>query len=151
MHKNRLPYLICFLFLVLTANGLFAQCSAHKIANTLKPKLLPYKYDTYGYNEIKFTDKPQVVELIFTAFAGEKYKIVFGTSGFDEKVGVKIYNKPAVSADRKQLLDNSSATDNTWSAEIPSAGTYYIEYEVPAKGSFKSPDGCMVILISYKG
>jgi hypothetical protein len=149
--KNNLFHFLCIILLVLSANGVFAQCSPHKIARHYKANLKPYKYDSYNYNEVTFGDKPQTIEVIFTAFANIKYKLVFGTSMFDENVKVDIFDKSMHTHKRKKLFDNGTGVDNLfWSVEISTPGIYYINYEVPAKGDSKSPDGCMVLLIGYQ-
>ena len=148
--KLALHIIFCFLP-VFFAQGLQAQCSPHKIAKKFKPNLDPYKYDDYAYNPITFTDKPQTIEVLFTAFSGMKYKLVFGTSLFDENVKVNIYDKSMRNRKRTKLYDNSSGVDNLfWSVELEQPGVYYIDYQVPPKGNFKSTDGCMVLLIGYQ-
>jgi hypothetical protein len=149
MRRGILFLLSVFLFGLLPGES-FSQCNPHKIAKDFKPNLNPYKYDSYAYNNIKFTDKPQTIEVLFTAFAGVKYKLVFGTSLFDENVQVNIYDKSMRVHKRNKLFDNNSGVDNLfWSHEFTDPGNYYIDYEVPAKGNSKSPDGCVVLLIGY--
>lgn len=142
--------LLIFLFNCLGYNNGFSQCSPHKIVKSFKPNLAPFKYDSYAYNDITFTDKSQMIEVEFSAFAGMKYKLVLGTTMFDENVKVNIYDHGHLVHKRKKLYDNSSGVDNLfWSVEIDKPGTYYIDYEVPPKGDSKSPNGCVVILIGF--
>jgi hypothetical protein len=139
-----------FTALLLFSGNLFSQCNAHKLSKDLKPNLGDYKYDSYAYNQVTFTDKPQTIEVLFTAFAGEKYKLVLATSLFDENVQVNIYDKSMRSKKRNKLYDNAKGLDNLfWSLEISDPGIYYIDYEIPPKGDFKSTDGCIVMLIGY--
>jgi hypothetical protein len=139
-----------FVLFNFSAFRLSAQCSPRKIVKNYKPNLKPYKYDSYAYNDITFTDKPQMVEVEFAAFAGMKYKLVLGTSMFDENVKVNIYDHSHLVHRRKKLYDNSSGVDNLfWSVEIDKPGTYYIDYDIPVKGDSKSVNGCMVILIGF--
>ena len=149
MRGKALPY-ICSFLLILLAKGIVSQCSPHKIAKNFRPNLEPYKYDSYAYNEVTFTDKPQTIEVQFTAFSGMKYKLVFGTSMFDEDVHVNIYDKSMRTHKRSKLYDNNNGVDNLfWSYEVDTPGVYYVDYEIPAKGSAKAADGCMVMLIGY--
>jgi hypothetical protein len=128
----------------------FAQCNPHKIIKSFKPNLIPFKYDSYSFNEITFTDKPQEVEVEFSAFSGMKYKLVFGTSMFDESIKVNIYDKSKFIHKRTKLYDNSNGVDNMfWSTELDKPGIYYIDYEIPAKGTSQSDNGCVVILIGF--
>jgi len=145
--------LICFLifFPFLEMSNVFSQCNPHKIGRKYKPNLGDYKYDSYAYNDIQFTDKPQTIEVIFSAYSGSIYKLVFGTSLFDENVKVNIYDKSQRVKNRKKLYDNDNGIDNLfWELPISKPGTYYIDYEIPAKGTSKSTDGCVVILIGFK-
>src|SRR5690242_12628725 len=103
MARKRLFY-ICFLLLFILAKGVFSQCNPGKIAKTYKPNLEPYRYDSYDYNEVSFNNAPQTIEVLFTAFAGMKYKLVFGTSMFDENVKVNIYDKSINARERIKLF-----------------------------------------------
>lgn len=150
---NKKLLLICILLCLpcLEISTLFSQCNPHKIAHKYKGNLGDYKYDSYAYNPIQFTEKPQTIEVIFTAYSGMDYKLVFGTSFFDENVKVNIYNKSMRVRNRKKLYDNDKGIDNLfWELPIEKAGTYYIDYDIPAKGTSKSSDGCLVVLIGYK-
>jgi|SRR6185437_3041353 len=148
---RRIGLYICFVLLALPVAHLYSQCSPHKIAKDFRPNLLPFKYDSYAYNEVTFNNKPQTIEVVFTAYAGLKYKLVFGTSLFDENVQVNIYDKSVHAKERTKLYDNNSGVDNLfWSKVIDKPGTYYIDYDIPTKGTSQSTDGCMVLLIGYK-
>jgi hypothetical protein len=150
MLRKTYPRIFLSLLFVLASYSAFSQCSPHKIAKNFRPNLEPFKYDSYNYNEVTFADKPQTIEVLFTAFAGIKYKLVFGTSMFDESVSVNIYDKSMHTKKRKKLYDNSKGVDNLfWSVEISDPGIYYIDYDVPAKGTNSSEQGCMVLLIGY--
>ncbi|MGP8215410.1 MAG: hypothetical protein ACLQQ4_07595 [Bacteroidia bacterium] len=146
-------FLVCLLLCLpfLEESDLFSQCNPHKIARKYKDNLGDYKYDSYAYNVVQFTDKPQTIEVIFSAYSGMTYKLVFGTSLFDENVKVNIYDKSQRVRNRKKLYDNNAGIDNMfWEQELVKPGTYYIDYDIPAKGSSKSDDGCMVIIIGFK-
>ena len=81
----------------------------------------PYKYDSYVISELKFDKKPKIVEVVFTAFEGQKYKLIFCTNGFEEAVKLNIYNKSkAIKQGRKKLYDNEQGIDNNfWTFEQP--------------------------------
>lgn len=127
------------------------SCKAKQIAKSCKANILPFKYDGYAVNEIAFTDKPQNIEVEFSAFSGQKYKLVFCTSGFKEMVKLNIYDKNARNKKRKKVYDNDSGIDNLfWSFEPPKSGTYYINYEVPAAADGQKSTGCIVMMIGYQ-
>ena len=73
---------ICTIFFAFGSKS-NAQCKAKQIAGACKDNMRkPYKYDSYALNEFTFDDKEKQVEVQFTAFQGQKYKIVFCSSGF---------------------------------------------------------------------
>ena len=149
---RKLSVVIIFSLLAfILVQGASAQCNARKIAREFKPNLAPYRYDNFAYNDITFIGKPQTIEIKFSAFAGMKYKLVFGTSLFDEKVQVNIYDKSIRNRVRNNLYKSSSGIDNLfWSVEVSEQGIYYVDYTIPPKGNSKSADGCMVMLIGYR-
>lgn len=138
--------------LALSSQKVLAQCNAKQIMKGCKPNVHPpYKYDSYVISELTFDTKPQTIEVVFTAFVGQKYKLVFCSSGFDEQVKLDIYNKPnRTKTGRKKLYDNSQGIDsNFWTFEPSKAGKYYIDYEVPPSLDGKQKKGCVVLLVSY--
>ncbi|HSH65207.1 MAG TPA: hypothetical protein VLB84_05270 [Bacteroidia bacterium] len=111
----------------------------------------PYKYDSYVISELKFDKKPKIVEVVFTAFQGQKYKLIFCTNGFEEPVKLNIYNKNKnAKSGRKKLYDNSEGIDNNfWTFEPPKSGNYYIDYDVPPSLDGSPKSGCVILLIGY--
>lgn len=127
------------------------KCKAKQISKDCRNNLAPFKYDSYAVNEITFTDKPQTVEVEFTAFAGQKYKLVFCTSGFEEEVALNIYDRSVKSKKRNKVYDSEKGIDNLfWSFEPPKSGTYYINYELPPAKNGKEGKGCIVMMIGYQ-
>src|SRR5687767_9829314 len=125
---------LLFSMLIFSSHHISAQCNAKQIMKGCKPNVLPpYRYDSYVISELTFDVKPQSIEVVFTAFVGQKYKLVFCSSGFDEQVKLDIYNKPnRIKTGRKKLYDSSEGIDsNFWTFEPQKAGKYYIDYEVP--------------------
>jgi hypothetical protein len=151
MPKNRPAYILFSVLLVLAINSVFAQCTPNKTAKELKPKMAPYNYDSYSYNEITFADTAQTLEVGFTAFSDVKYRLIFAASPFDEAVKVSVYDKSLGSGARKKVYSNKTGLNNSsWTLDLSAPGVYYIDYEIPAKGSSKSPDGCVILLIGFQ-
>jgi hypothetical protein len=147
-------YLTLFSFaLILTFNvDLFGQCKAKQIANSCKDNMRkPFKYDSYALNEFTFDDKEKQVEVQFTAFQGQKYKIVFCSSGFDEPVVMNVYDKSMkIHNNRHKLYDNTNGIDsNFWTFEPTKSGNYFILYEIPKSIDGAVKKGCVVMLIGY--
>jgi hypothetical protein len=150
MMKQKLALL---LILAATAiSSVHAQCNAKEIAKKCKNNLKPFDYDGFADNSFTFKDKAQTVSVEFTAYAGQKYKLVFASSGFKEEVKVNIYDKNKNNPKRQKIYDSSNGIDNLfWSFEPSKTGTYYIEYEIPAaQEGDMGKSGCMVLLIGYK-
>jgi hypothetical protein len=151
MIKNTSLLLLIIIPFTFFTDLLFAQCNAKQIMNECKPNIpKPYKYDSYAISEFKFNDKEKNVEVVFTAFAGQKYNLIFCSSGFDEQVEINIYDKTNhIKKGRKKLYDNSEGIDNNfWWFEPTKSGNYYIEYNVPKSIDGSQKKGCVVILIS---
>ena len=131
----------------------FAQCKAKQIMKSCRPNITkPYKYDSYVVNNFTFGDKPQKVEVLFSAFQGQKYQIIFCTSGFEEPLAVNIYDKSyRVKNNRHKVYDSSQGIDNNfWSFQPTKSGNYYIEYDVPVSSTpGVKKEGCVIMLISF--
>ncbi len=144
---------VLFVLLAFTSfASLQAQCNAKELAKKCKGNLKPFTYDGFADNSFTFKDKPQTISVEFTAYAGQKYKLVFCSSEFKEEVKVNIYDKNKNNPKRQKLYDSSNGIDNMfWSFEPPRTGTFFIEYEIPAAldGS-TNKTGCMVLIIGYK-
>lgn len=139
-----------FLFVITSAYA-FAQCPARHIVRKNKASIAPYQYDSYALKEITFDPlKQQVVEIEFTAFAGQQYKLVFSTSDFEEDIKLNIYDKNLRAKKRTKVYDSESGIDKRWTFEPTKAGTYYIDYEIPKSASGKKKNACTVMLIGFK-
>jgi hypothetical protein len=150
MKKSKL--IIAILFLLATISSVAtAQCKARQIVKDCKPSIAPFQYDSYALNEITFDPaKAQVIEVEFTAFAGQQYKLVFCTSGFQEDVKMNIYDKNQRSKKRNKIYDSENGIDKHWVFEPTKAGTYFIDYEIPKSLDGKKKTACTVMLIGYK-
>ena len=131
--------------------ALAQQCQARHIIKECKPNIAPYQYDSYALNEITFDpEKTQVLEIEFTAFVGQQYKLVFTTSGFEEDVKLNIYDKNKSAKNRTKVYDSENGIEKNWMFEPNKAGTYYIDYEIPKSASGKKKSACTVMLIGFK-
>ncbi|MEO6902884.1 MAG: hypothetical protein ABI315_06990 [Bacteroidia bacterium] len=146
-----LLFIISFIFY---NDSIFAQCHAKQIMNECKPNIpKPYKYDSFAISEFAFNNIEKNIEVVFTAFVGQKYKLLFCSSGFQEQVEINIYDKTnRVKKGRKKLYDNSEGIDNNfWWFQPTKSGNYYIDYNIPKSIDGKEKKGCVVILISRVG
>ncbi|OFY87996.1 MAG: hypothetical protein A3F72_08485 [Bacteroidetes bacterium RIFCSPLOWO2_12_FULL_35_15] len=130
----------------------FSQCKAKQIAKGCKDNIKkPYKYDSFAVNELLFDTKSKEIEVQFTAFQGQRYKIVFCSSGFDEKVTMNVFDKSRrIKNNRHKLYDSTQGIDSDfWSFEPPKSGNYFIVYSIPPSVDGKPKTGCIVMLIAY--
>lgn len=143
--------LLIILFCISYNNVVIGQCDSKKIAKACKPNMKPFKYDAYAENILKFDSKAKKVEVQFTAYEGQDYKLVFCSSGFEEEVKLNIYDKSKAVKSRSKVYDNDQGIDNNFWAFTPTkTGTYYIEYDVPPSKSGTPHEGCVVLLIGFK-
>ena len=132
-------------------NCAMAQCKAKQIVKENKKAIEPFQYDSYALNEVIIDPaKTQVIEVEFTAFAGQQYKLVFGTSSFPEDMKLNVYDKNQRSQKRKKVYDSANGIEKHWTFEPSKSGTYYIDYEIPKSSDGQKKTGCVVMLIGYK-
>lgn len=148
--NKKLFFLCFFVYFSLNIGNLFGQCYPHKMASRCKDTLdvYDYDYDSQVYNKLKFETDPSTIQIAFTARPGFKYMLVFTNSGFDEKVHVAIYDKGIRAAGKRTIYDN--ATDKKNWVKINKPGTYYVYYQVPPKGGYKSDNGCVMMMVGFK-
>ena len=111
MKKSKFIFtlLIMVSALMCTNHNILGQCKAKQIVKKSKPNVpKPYKYDSYVVTEFTFDDKEKKQEVMFTAFNGMKYRLIFCSSGFEEPVKMNIYDKSnRVKKGRNKIYDNS--------------------------------------------
>jgi hypothetical protein len=145
----RISVVLCFI--LITGSLAVAQCKAKQIVKEAKPSLAPYQYDSYALNEVQIDPaKPHVIEIEFTAFAGQKYKLVFSTSSFEEDMKLNIYDKNRLAKKRNKIFDSENGVKKHWTFQPTKPGTYYIDYEIPKSTNGQKKTGCVVMLIGYK-
>lgn len=154
IRNNRFLFLLMIGTFLCAGHYSFAQaCKAKQIMKSSKANITkPYKFDSYVVNDFIFGEKATTQEVMFTAFRGMKYKIVFISSGFEEEVKVDIWDKSnKIKKNRNKVYDSSSGIDNNFWAWTPAKqGNYFIEYTIPPslqQGTTKQ--GCIIMLISF--
>ena len=126
----------------------FSQYKISDIIDENKVKIeKPYKYDGFLMKEFNIGLVNLSLPLEFTAFKGQKYKLIFCSSSFEEEVLVTIYDR---SAPKIKLAEKTiSQNERTWLYEPPKEGTYSIVYEVPPSNTDVEHKACMVMLIGF--
>lgn len=153
-HTKKTLFILTFICAFICVDHIYSQCKVKQITKSCKPNIdKPYKYDSYAVNEFTFDKKDKNIEVQFTAFQGQKYKIVFCSSGFQEAVKMNIYDKSnRVKKGRNQIYDGSQKglDSDFWSFEPPKSGNYYINYAIPPSlDTTTVKKGCIVMLIGY--
>ncbi|MFL5762916.1 MAG: hypothetical protein ACJ77K_03170 [Bacteroidia bacterium] len=140
--------LLFTLFLLLTLCS-FPQYKISDIIDENKVKIeKPYKYDGFLMKEFNIGLINLSIPLEFVAFKGQKYKLIFCSSTFEEEVLVSIYDK---SAPNVKLAEKTINKDNReWLYEPPKEGAYSIVYEVPPSNTDVEHKACMVMLIGFR-
>lgn len=131
------------------------NCDKKAITASCKKKMEPFKYDSQKFTKINFTKKAQQLEVEVPVFIGEKYRIVFNTSGLPKPVSINIYTKDKEAKKREAIFTNKEvkAGETILVFDAPRARKMYIDYDVPAD-STASPtqklSGCVAFMVGYK-
>jgi len=144
--KNFLKYIAAVLMIINVSES-FGQCKAKQIVKEGRGSLKPFFYDGYALSDISFTEKSQKIEVEFTAFAKQKYRMVFCTSDFTEIIPINIYDKSSRAKARNNVFTNRTVQKAIWNLTPAKTTTYFITYEVPP--STPNKKGCVLMLIGY--
>lgn len=133
-------------------NTAFGQCKSKVIVKTEKPKLKPFKYSGAAVNDIVIDDKAKIIDIEFTAYGGQQYRLVFCPSdNITQDIKIKIFDKRKNIKSRKLIFETSSKSETPSTFDPPKSGNYYIEYNVPANETADAQnEGCMVLMIGYQ-
>ncbi len=143
--------------LVLAAITLFsihvnAQCKSREITKGCKKNLESYKYSGAAVTDIVIENKPKKYDVEFTAYQGQKYRLIFCSSGNVDGLQLNIFDKPKTIKSRKKVYDNSQGIEgNFWVFEPAKPGNYFVEYEVPAANNeTTNKQACVVLIVGYQ-
>lgn len=143
-------HILLFIFFFCCSHFSFSQYKISQIIDENKVSIQkPYKYDGFLMNEFSFEQINKNIPIEFVAFKGQKYKLIFCTSEYEEQVIISIYDKanPNVKLAEKTM----DASNKTWTYEPLVSVTYSIVYEIPPSNTEADHKACMVMLIGFKG
>lgn len=128
------------------------NCDKKALTTSCKKKLDPYKYDSQKFTKINFTKKPQQLEVEVPIFIGEKYRLVFNTSGMPKGIKINVYTKDKEAKKREAIFSNKDAKpeDTQLVFDVPRARKMYVDYDVPADSTNAKLSGCMIFMVGYK-
>lgn len=150
MFNKSLYTLILFALTIISVNA-NAQCKSKDIIKGCKKNLAPYKYSGAAVTDIVTENKAKKYDVEFTAYQGQKYRLIFCSSGNVEGIQLNIFDKPKILKSRKKVYDNSQGIEgNFWVFEPTKHGNYYIEYEVPAGTAEEKKQACVVLIVGYQ-
>lgn len=131
------------------------NCDKKGITNAMKKALEPFKYDSQKFTKINFTKKAQQMEVEVPVFIGEKYRVVFNTSGLPKGIGISIYSKDKESKKREAVYTNKDLKEGQTEIvfDAPRMRKMYIDYDVPADSTVTAANkisGCVAFMVGYK-
>lgn len=128
------------------------NCDKKALTASCKKKMEPFKYDSQKFTKINFTKKVQQLEVEVPIFIGEKYRLVFNTSGLPKGIKINIYTKDKEAKKRESIFSNKDAKveDKLLVFDAPRARKMYVDYDVPADSTTQKLTGCMIFMVGYK-
>lgn len=128
------------------------NCDKKALTTSCKKKLDPYKYDSQKFTKINFTKKAQQLEVEVPIFIGEKYRLVFNTSGLPKGIKINVYTKDKEAKKREPIFSNkdAKAEDKELIFDVPRARKMFVDYDVPADSTNAKLTGCMIFMVGYK-
>lgn len=147
--NNKKILLLLVIFFCLS-HSVFSQYKISQIIDDNKVNIpKPYKYDGFLMNEFTIDLINKDIKLDFVAFKGQKYKLIFCSSTFEEPVIISVYDKANLNVKvAEQTIDSKSPT---YTLDLEKPGTYSIVYEIPPSNTEVEHKACMVMLIGFKG
>jgi acetylornithine deacetylase/succinyl-diaminopimelate desuccinylase-like protein len=129
-----------------------AHSKIAEIVKNNKPKISsPYLFDGFATTYLQFNKQTKTVQSEFIALKGQKYKLHFCSSGFEEKVTVTIKLKANPKKEELIVVSTTSIVGSTpnFTIDIEKHGTYFIEYELPVTALEIDHKECVMLLNSY--
>ncbi len=128
------------------------SCDKKSMTASCKKKLDQYKYDSQKFTKIIFTKKAQQLEVEVPIFIGEKYRLVFNTSGLPKNVKINIYTKDKEAKKREAIFStkDAKADEKEFVFDAPRARKMFVDYDVPADSTNAKLTGCMIFMVGYK-
>ncbi|MCX6296618.1 MAG: hypothetical protein NTX97_11235 [Bacteroidetes bacterium] len=128
------------------------NCDKKALTASCKKKLEPFKYDSQKFTKINFTKKAQQLEVEVPIFIGEKYRLVFNTSGLPKGIKINIFTKDKETKKREAIFSNKDAKDTEKELvfDAPRSRKMFVDYDVPADSTNAKLTGCMIFMVGYK-
>ena len=128
------------------------NCDKKAMTASCKKKLDPFKYDSQKFTKINFTKKVQQLEVEVPIFIGEKYRLVFNTSGLPKGIKINVFTKDKDSKKRESIYDNKAAKagEDVLVFDAPRARKMFVDYDVPTDSTNAKLTGCMIFMVGYK-
>ncbi len=126
------------------------SCDTKSITASSKKKLKPFRYDSQKFTKIVYQDKLQLLEVEVPVFIGEKYRLVFNTSGLPKPVLIRIFTKDQYSKKREPIYTSANEKENIFVFDAPRFRKLFVDYDVPvADSSSARTTGCVLLMVGY--
>ncbi len=128
------------------------NCDKKTLTASCKKQLGDFKYDSQKFTKINYTKKAQQLEVEVPVFIGEKYRLVFNTSGLPKPLLVSVFTKDKESTKREAIYSTKDAKsgETEFIFDAPRARKMFVDYDVPADTSSQKLSGCLVFMVGYK-
>lgn len=148
---SRIFVTLIFTFILSLPHSLLAQCKIAEIVKNTKTKIeKPYLFDGFTTTNLSFTQQKRTVRSEFMAFKGQKYRLHFCSSEFEETVKVVIKQEQKNGTLVEVFTGSVSTANTSFSFDIEKPGTYFIDFEVPERTLEVDHKECVIMLNSYK-
>ncbi len=140
------------LLLILFAFQTTNPCDPKQLKDAVREVMSPYQYDLSKLNRFTYKNKPQLKELEVDLFIGEKYKLIFNTTGCPIPITIHLYNRDKDHSKRKLLYSSKDEPSDKkiFTFEYSKARHIYIDYEIPADTTNSNLQGCVMFVLGYK-
>ena len=128
------------------------NCDKKAMTTSCKKKLEEFKYDSQKFTKISFTKKTQQLEVEVPIFIGEKYRLVFNTSGLPKGIMINVFTKDKEAKKRESVFSNKQAKagEDLLVFDAPRARKMFVDYDVPTDSTTAKLTGCMIFMVGYK-
>ncbi len=128
-------------------------CNPKPLIKINKKAFKPYQLDSYTENIISFDKKAKSTEVVFTAYAGDLYQLLFCGNNLPQEIELHVFDKNAKAKTRKEVFSGvlKQGDDQLGPFQPVKPGSYFITYKIPqSTDTSEVIKGCIVTLIGFK-
>jgi hypothetical protein len=138
--------LILTMTIAMMAQDSIAQCNEKTIKNEAKISLNDYTFESMAFKPYSEFDNKKVIKADFSAFNGEKYRMVNISQNFLKPIIINIYD-----VDNKLILTNKYDNSiDTFDFTTNKSGDYVVEFIISPEDTKNVKDKCVAFVLGYK-